>query len=394
MGNMIEYVKMAIHNILANKGRSFLTMLGIIIGISSVIAIVSIGQGTTNQMNSEINDVGVGQIYINCSEDAQKAEEWITPDDLEDLKALDEVDGVSVASTLVGETTTGKGNFSLYLTGDTEDAKMVNNDSMKRGNYFTDADVAEARNVCVISDMDAKRLFGTDDVVGMDIDVTSYDITKTYRIVGVTEQKENGTFVSYTYEGMPSYITVPYTSLSDVMEGIEEFYSVTIIGNKSVDSKVVTEKALHVLERNHQSAGEDLSGTEFSRCAEGYEPDDGNGDSIYLLCGWNFFAGRRYRSYEYYVGVCHGAYPRDRYSKISGRKNFLDYDAILGGIGDYHGDWRYHRNCSRHCSSVWDMFDYQSVHGDGDFSWHQPGNDIDRDGVCLRSRSLFWNLSG
>lgn len=257
MGNMIEYVKMAIHNILANKGRSFLTMLGIIIGISSVIAIVSIGQGTTNQMNSEINDVGVGQIYINCSEDAQKAEEWITPDDLEDLKALDEVDGVSVASTLVGETTTGKGNFSLYLTGDTEDAKMVNNDSMKRGNYFTDAYVAEARNVCVISDMDAKRLFGTDDVVGMDIDVTSYDITKTYRIVGVTEQKENGTFVSYTYEGMPSYITVPYTSLSDVMEGIEEFYSVTIIGNKSVDSKVVTEKALHVLERNHQSAGED-----------------------------------------------------------------------------------------------------------------------------------------
>lgn len=53
MGNMIEYVKMAIHNILANKGRSFLTMLGIIIGISSVIAIVSIGQGTTNQMNSD-----------------------------------------------------------------------------------------------------------------------------------------------------------------------------------------------------------------------------------------------------------------------------------------------------------------------------------------------------
>ena len=96
MGNMIEYVKMAIHNILANKGRSFLTMLGIIIGISSVIAIVSIGQGTTNQMNSEINDVGVGQIYINCSEDAQKAEEWITPDDLEDLKALDERNTVCI----------------------------------------------------------------------------------------------------------------------------------------------------------------------------------------------------------------------------------------------------------------------------------------------------------
>lgn len=65
---MAEYVKMAVQNILANKGRSFLTMLGIIIGIASVIAIVSIGEGTRNQMNSEIDGVGSGQIYIYCSE--------------------------------------------------------------------------------------------------------------------------------------------------------------------------------------------------------------------------------------------------------------------------------------------------------------------------------------
>ena len=51
MSNLYEYIKMAVHNIMANKGRSFLTMLGIIIGIASVIAIVSIGEGTKNQMN-------------------------------------------------------------------------------------------------------------------------------------------------------------------------------------------------------------------------------------------------------------------------------------------------------------------------------------------------------
>ncbi len=48
--------KWLLQNIMANKGRSFLTMLGIIIGIASVIAIVSIGEGTKNQMNSEINE--------------------------------------------------------------------------------------------------------------------------------------------------------------------------------------------------------------------------------------------------------------------------------------------------------------------------------------------------
>ena len=64
MSNLYEYIKMAVHNIMANKGRSFLTMLGIIIGIASVIAIVSVGEGTKNQMNSEIDDIGGGQIAI------------------------------------------------------------------------------------------------------------------------------------------------------------------------------------------------------------------------------------------------------------------------------------------------------------------------------------------
>ena len=72
MSNLYEYIKMAVHNIMANKGRSFLTMLGIIIGIASVIAIVSIGEGTKNQMNSEIDDIGGGQIAISVSSDAQR----------------------------------------------------------------------------------------------------------------------------------------------------------------------------------------------------------------------------------------------------------------------------------------------------------------------------------
>ena len=72
MSNLYEYIKMAVHNIMANKGRSFLTMLGIIIGIASVIAIVSVGEGTKNQMNSEIDDIGGGQIAISVSDEAQE----------------------------------------------------------------------------------------------------------------------------------------------------------------------------------------------------------------------------------------------------------------------------------------------------------------------------------
>ena len=66
MSNLYEYIKMAVHNIMANKGRSFLTTLGIIIGIASVIAIVSVGEGTKNQMNSEIDDIGGGADCYQC----------------------------------------------------------------------------------------------------------------------------------------------------------------------------------------------------------------------------------------------------------------------------------------------------------------------------------------
>lgn len=118
MSNLYEYIKMAVHNIMANKGRSFLTMLGIIIGIASVIAIVSVGEGTKNQMNSEIDDIGGGQIAISVSDEAQTDEEWITADDVEAIRAVDGIEGVNVSDSFSGETTTGKGNFSLMLTGE------------------------------------------------------------------------------------------------------------------------------------------------------------------------------------------------------------------------------------------------------------------------------------
>lgn len=257
MSNLYEYIKMAVHNIMANKGRSFLTMLGIIIGIASVIAIVSIGEGTKNQMNSEIDDIGGGQIAISVSSDAQTAEEWITADDVEAIRELDEVEGVNVSDSFDGETTTGKGNFTLMVTGEGPDAKLLNNATMKHGVYFGENEVQEGKNVCVISDSDAKRLFGTDDVVGMSIDVNCYGLTKSLRICGVTTQKENGTFVSYTYEGMPVTVNVPYTTMNEFTGVSDYFYSATIQGDKSLDSQKVADKVVSLLEKRHQCAGED-----------------------------------------------------------------------------------------------------------------------------------------
>lgn len=257
MGGLFEYIKMAVQNIRANKGRSFLTMLGIIIGIASVIAIVSIGEGTKNQMNSEIDGIGGGQIAVSVSNDAITESEFITAEDVQAVREIDTVEGVNVSESYDGETVTGKGNFSIMLTAEGPDAKLLNNSEMKYGNYFGENEIEEGKNVCVISDADAKRLFGTDDVVGMNLDITCYDSSKSFRIMGVTTQKENGTFVSYTYDGMPVAVNIPYSSMEDLVGATDEFYSLTIQGDKTLDSQIIADQVVHVLEKRHQCAGEE-----------------------------------------------------------------------------------------------------------------------------------------
>ena len=257
MGGLFEYIKMAVQNIRANKGRSFLTMLGIIIGIASIIAIVSIGEGTKNQMNSEIDGIGGGQIAVSVSNDAITESEFITAEDVQAVREIDTIEGVNVSESYDGETVTGKGNFSIMLTAEGPDAKLLNNSEMKYGNYFGENEIEEGKNVCVISDADAKRLFGTDDVVGMNLDITCYDSSKSFRIMGVTTQKENGTFVSYTYDGMPVAVNIPYSSMEDLAGAADEFYSLTIQGDKTLDSQIIADQVVHVLEKRHQCAGEE-----------------------------------------------------------------------------------------------------------------------------------------
>ena len=81
---------------------------------------------------------------------------------VQEIRKLDTVGGVSVSNNYDGETVTGKGNFSIMLTGEGPDAKMINNSDMKYGSYFGETEIEEGKNVCVISDTDARQLFGTD----------------------------------------------------------------------------------------------------------------------------------------------------------------------------------------------------------------------------------------
>ena len=122
MGQFGEYVKMALYNIKENKGRSFLTMLGIIIGISSVITIVSIGNGLKADVMSETEAKSV-TVAPNPEETSVSAA--ITWEDLTAVKdALgDRIKGAASSSLTQGTVETGKGRFDAYVVLTTPDAE-------------------------------------------------------------------------------------------------------------------------------------------------------------------------------------------------------------------------------------------------------------------------------
>ena len=110
MSQVWEYIKIALMNIRSNKGRSVLTMLGIIIGISSVIMIISVGNGIKSEVNGELNDMAGGQVAI-YTDMQQNQEEQVSFNE-EDFDAIQEkvahVKSVTPVYNVYGSTSTRK----------------------------------------------------------------------------------------------------------------------------------------------------------------------------------------------------------------------------------------------------------------------------------------------
>lgn len=257
MSQFFEYLKMAMSNIKSNKIRSFLTMLGIIIGISSVILIMSLGNGAKNVITEELAGIGAGQISMYVYDETGTYS--ITQDDITAIKStVDGIRGVTSYMSAPGSTTTNKGEFDVSGTGEMPDGKYFLTTDMKSGRYFNEKEYQSGANVAVISEDDAVRLFGSSDVVGKDITVTMYGKEISLNIIGVLAKEENS-LLSFTYDNSPVSVTFPMTFLSQVygME-IEEFSNVYLLTDDGANASQVTAQVKDLMERRHQSHGQDI----------------------------------------------------------------------------------------------------------------------------------------
>lgn len=256
MSGLKEYIKIAVMNLKSNKGRSILTMLGIIIGISSVIMIISIGNGVTAQVNGELNDMAGGQLYLYVNND--KEDEYIefTNDDFEAIEEkVAHVKGVTPTYSMYGTVGGKKGSFEGIISAGTESQEFIKSNLIKYGRYYSESDYYSANKVCVISEKDAIMLFGTPNVVGMEIEISMYGISQDMTIVGVRENADSAMFFS---SGGMAEIEIPITTLGSefgfYVEGFDGFY---IIGESAEYATDIAKQSIAILEGRHNIRGKD-----------------------------------------------------------------------------------------------------------------------------------------
>lgn len=257
MSQFFEYLKMAVSNIRANKMRSFLTMLGIIIGISSVILIMSLGNGARNIITEQMSGIASGQIALYTYDDTGSYE--ITKDDIAAIKEqVDGIRGINSYMSISGTTSTKKGEFQVQASGQMASYMIFSSTGILKGRYFNETEYLAGQPVCLIGERDAVRIFGSTDVVGMNLDVMLWEKEVTFTIIGV-EQAEKESMFTFTYENSPIYIYFPLTVLEQVygME-FETYYQIYLMAEDGADTGTITTQVVDLLERRHQCIGEDI----------------------------------------------------------------------------------------------------------------------------------------
>ena len=258
MAQIWEYIKIALMNIKSNKGRSILTMLGIIIGIASVIMVIAIGNGVRGQVNDELEGLAGGQIAFYV--DSTRKETTVTFDK-SDFDAIEEniahVKGVTPQLSVWGTAEGPKGNFDISMTGGYTGLQYTSSEPIVRGRYFSQDDCDAGSNVCVISESSAVSLFGTTDVIGLTFEATFWGVTQEMRVIGV--RKDTASSLISMAGGGTETITAecPLTFMGNKLYYyIDDFSEFYVIADNSAYCTQVAQDALNLLEARHGVRGE------------------------------------------------------------------------------------------------------------------------------------------
>lgn len=213
--NLMQSFRMALSTIKINKVRSFLTMLGIIIGVTSVIALVSVMQGYNSDITSYYEKMGVNKITVSATVyqfyESEKLTENLTNYVADSLKTM--ATGISPGTSTTGTIAYGTGTIKSTSTISlgSEQFSTCNNFILEDGRDLNVLDIQNKSHVCVLGSYVATKLFGYEDPIGKTITFNSIPL----QVVGLYYEKDGSTKSS-----MDDMIVMPYTLNGEVLSTV------------------------------------------------------------------------------------------------------------------------------------------------------------------------------
>ena len=247
---LIENIKLAVNAIKINKMRSFLTMLGIIIGISSVIAISSIGASAQKAVEEQFNGVGAGYVYLMpnwYTLDTMTSDMMFTMDDIEALEERfpNDIKYAAPYAYSSCETQVGRTDATLSMMGvNAHYNEFATQIQIVYGRMVNERDVEGSLNSIVIPIEAAKRLYGKENAVGETLPAEAFGSAADFTIVGVYDIPPS---IFNSLDTSTRYTCyVPYSSM---MRSDEYFDNLELYVDEDKDVAQTAEKICRYLER-------------------------------------------------------------------------------------------------------------------------------------------------
>ncbi len=256
--NIGEAFKIALSAIWSNRMRSLLTMLGLIIGISSVVTIVSIGNGTQESMMEDFAALGINRISI-----SEQRRATLTPSEkltLADMALVREAfpEKVETITPKISKNVSIVKNIDeteVSLTGVSMDSEKTLDLTMLSGRFINEFDIDSRREWVVIDSDTAEAIFNSTDIIGETLLLSLGKTTKSVQIVGVYEMEESLSGFS------SAKMYVPYTTM-DKLFNLQGIISGIEIGlANGYDKDTVESEILSLIERRHGNEGDNKYST-------------------------------------------------------------------------------------------------------------------------------------
>ncbi len=231
-----ESVKMAVSSLISNKMRALLTMLGIIVGIASVIAIVSLGEGGKDEVMGQFEQIGASTVIVQVRSSRAQRNDYITQNDLQAVRErLDTVKYITASQQAVSRASTDMGRRNIFLTAIDRDYTRFSPIDLMHGRPFTEIEYLDALPVAIIDLAGARALFGRENVVGEQVTIDHDGRMIRVHIVGVSDSVTSqfggfgGQFDDDNPRGMPFFVYAPIQSVSQIMDGENRLSAVYVM---------------------------------------------------------------------------------------------------------------------------------------------------------------------